>query len=138
VSASTLKRALLRKDPTFSEQDYGFRAFSELIRHLESEGQVVLREGPAPGDPEVDFTEGGTGEQHAFDVLVEVVRQLEKKDGPPPLSGLKDQIRKREPEFSEKDFGYSSFLQFCKAASARDLIDLERGEDDQEYYLRVL
>ena len=30
VIASTLKRTLLRKDPTFSEADYGFRAFGEL------------------------------------------------------------------------------------------------------------
>ena len=30
VLASSLKRALLRKDPTFSESDYGFRAFGEL------------------------------------------------------------------------------------------------------------
>ncbi|MEX2504305.1 MAG: NYN domain-containing protein, partial [Egicoccus sp.] len=34
VQASNLKRALLRKDPTFNEQDYGFRGFRELIRHL--------------------------------------------------------------------------------------------------------
>ena len=36
VLASTLKRALLRKDPTFSEAEYGFRAFGELLRHLEN------------------------------------------------------------------------------------------------------
>ncbi len=35
VRASSLKRALLRKDPTFNEADYGFRAFGELLRHLE-------------------------------------------------------------------------------------------------------
>ena len=29
VRASSIKRALLRKDPTFSEDDYGFRAFGE-------------------------------------------------------------------------------------------------------------
>src|SRR5215813_3426535 len=34
VTASTLKRTLLRKDPTFNEADYGYRAFGELLRHL--------------------------------------------------------------------------------------------------------
>src|SRR5690606_15241349 len=34
VTASVLKRTLVRKDPTFSEADYGFRAFGELLRHL--------------------------------------------------------------------------------------------------------
>jgi uncharacterized LabA/DUF88 family protein len=137
VYASSLKRALLRKDPTFSEADYGFRTFSELIRHAETEGLISLREGPAPGDPEVDLPSDSKDEQAAFDLLVEVVKSLEK-DGSPPLSGLKDQLRKQEDDFSEKDFGYSSFLQFVKAASAKDLIDLEYDEDDQEYYLRSL
>lgn len=138
VYASALKRALLRKDPTFSEADYGFRAFSELLRHVESDGQIGLREGAAPGDPEIDFLSDSGGEDRAFKVLVEVVTDLEKRNGvPPPLSGLKDQIRKRQPDFSEKDFGYSSFLQFCKAASTKGLLDLEYEAADQEYYLEA-
>ena len=40
--ASMLKRAILRKDPTFSETTYGFRGFSELLRHLEERGLVAL------------------------------------------------------------------------------------------------
>ncbi len=138
VYSSGLKRALLRKDPTFSEADYGFRAFSELIRHLETEGHLEMREGPAPGDPEVDFAEGGGGERKAFQLLAQVVSDLEgRDDGRPPLSGLKDQIRKREPDFSEKDFGYSGFLQFCKAAATRGVIDLDFDEEEAEYYLRA-
>jgi uncharacterized LabA/DUF88 family protein len=138
VYASGLKRALLRKDPTFSEADYGFRAFSELLRHLQSEGQIELSEGAAQGDPEVDFPSKSGGEEQAFKLLVDVVRELESRhDEEPPLSGLKDQIRKREPDFSEKGFGYSSFLQFCKAADTKGLIDLEYDDADQEYYLHV-
>lgn len=136
VYASGLKRAILRKDPTFSEADYGFRAFSELVRHLETEGHIELREGAAPGDPEVDFAEKSSEEDEAFHLLVDVVRDLEAKEGDaPPLSGLKDQLRKREGDFSEKVFGFSSFLQFVKAASTRGLIELEYVDDDQEYYL---
>jgi hypothetical protein len=36
-----LKRAILRKDPTFSETTYGFRGFSELLRHLEEQCLVA-------------------------------------------------------------------------------------------------
>ena len=43
VTASTLKRTLLRKDPTFNEADYGFRAFGELLHHLGAEGGEVVR-----------------------------------------------------------------------------------------------
>ena len=38
VVASALKRTILRKDPTFSETNYGFRGFVELLRNLEGSG----------------------------------------------------------------------------------------------------
>ena len=133
VLASSLKRALLRKDSTFSEADYGFRAFGELLRHLESQGIVELSEGPGRGDPVVQFSDSGSGEQKVFDLLREVVGSLEKKDGKVALSGLKNQIRKKEPRFSEKRFGYGGFLQFCKAAATRGLIDLTWDEDLGDY-----
>jgi uncharacterized protein (TIGR00288 family) len=51
VLASSLKRAILRKDPTFTEADFGFRAFGEMLDHLQSEGVIELSEGPGRGDP---------------------------------------------------------------------------------------
>src|SRR5436853_6041224 len=55
VLASALKRTILRKDPTFSETNYGFRGFVELLRNLEDKGLIELSPGPAKGDPEVGF-----------------------------------------------------------------------------------
>jgi uncharacterized protein (TIGR00288 family) len=135
VLSSTIKRALLRKDPTFSEGDYGFRAWGELMRHLESLGAVELHESGAPGDPAVDFPSHGRGEEHAFELLRRTVAELERRSGSPPLSGLKDQLRRREPNFSEKDLGYGGFLQFVKAAAARGLIELEWDDEAEDYYL---
>jgi uncharacterized protein (TIGR00288 family) len=137
VLASTLKRALLRKDPTFSEADYGFRAFGELLRHLEDRKIIELSAGSAKGDPEVGFPEASMGEEGAFDLLRSVVADLEKEEGPPPLSGLKDKLRKREPGFSEKEFGFGGFLQFAKAARTRGLITMEWDDDADDYVLRV-
>jgi len=51
--------------------------------------------------------------------------------GDPPLSGLKDQVRKRQEDFSEKDFGYSGFLQFCKAAVTRSELKMEWEQEDE-------
>ncbi|MGH3649554.1 MAG: NYN domain-containing protein, partial [Acidimicrobiia bacterium] len=125
VLASSLKRAVLRKDPTFSEADFGFRAFGELLEHLESEGIIELSAGPGRGDPVVQFpATGSTGEQGAFDLLHQVVRDMDSSDGPVVLSGLKNRLRKKQPDFSEKKFGYGGFLQFCKAAATRGMIDL--------------
>jgi uncharacterized protein (TIGR00288 family) len=135
VLSSMVKRAILRKDPTFSEGDFGFRAWGELLRHLESAGVIELHEGSAQGDPTVDFPSNGGGAGKAFRLLHDVVVELEQRNGAPQLSGLKNELRKRQPGFSEKDFGYGGFLQFVKAAAARGVIDLEWDEDDEEYYL---
>ena len=137
VLASSVKRALLRKDPTFSEPDYGFRAFGELLRHLEERKVVELAEGTAKGDPEVGFPAEGRGEDAAFALLQQVVVDLEKGSGRPLMSGLKNQLRKRQPDFSEKRHGFGGFLQFCKAARARGYIEFEWDDDAGDYVIRT-
>jgi hypothetical protein len=136
VLASTLKRAMLRKDPTFSESDYGFRAFGELLRQLERNGAISLAGGQAPGDPAVDFPDTGQSSQ-AFETLRKTVLELQGEDDEVPLSGLKDQIRKRVPNWSEKDLGYAGFLQFAKAAAASGAVNMEWDDDEGDYFLFV-
>ncbi|ODU01714.1 MAG: hypothetical protein ABS81_19935 [Pseudonocardia sp. SCN 72-86] len=136
VLASRLKRAILRKDPTFDEGDHGFRGFGELLRHLQGEGVVELADGSAQGDPEVTFPQNGSADDDAFALLVDVVRGLAGPDGV-QLSGLKDQMRKRVPNFSEKRYGFNSFLSFAKAARARGLLAMEWDDDLADHRLSV-
>jgi uncharacterized protein (TIGR00288 family) len=136
VLSSMVKRVMLRKDPTFSEDDYGFRAWNEVIRHLESAGVMELQEGAAEGDPIVDFPANGGGEAKAFDLLHDVVIDIERRSGkPPPLSGLKNELRKRQRNFSEKNYGYGGFLEFVKSAQARGIVDMEWSDDDEDYFV---
>ena len=134
VTASTLKRTLLRKDPTFNEADYGFRAFGELLRHLAGHGVVELSGGTAKGDPEVTLPEHGDREA-AFVLLRAVVRDEAGADGTVALSGLKNKVRKVAPEFSEKKLGYRSFLQFTKAAATSGAVELRWSPDNEDYLL---
>ncbi|WP_239088225.1 PIN domain-containing protein [Planosporangium mesophilum] len=134
VTASTLKRTLLRKDPTFNEADYGFRAFGELLRHLAAQNVVELSEGPARGDLEVTLPEQGDREE-AFNLLRSVILDLAGRDGSVPLSGLKNQLRKVRPDFGEKKLGYRSFLQFCRAAATTGAVDLRWSADADDYLL---
>lgn len=133
VVASTLKRTLLRKDPTFSEADYGFRNFGEFLRYLEERGVVQLSAGPATGDPEVSLPERG----HAGDDFALLRTVVGDQGGSVPLSGLKNQLRKKRPDFSEKALGYRSFLQFCKAAQTAGAIDLRWDDDADDYLVSV-
>lgn len=134
VLASQLKRAVLRKDPTFNETNYGFRGFGELLAHLERRGYVDLAPGSAQGDPVVSLRTGGS-EEEAFALLRRVVERLAAKSAPVLLSGLKDQVRKEDPDFSEKRFGYGGFLQFAKAAQRRGVVDMEWNDDLDDYVL---
>jgi len=136
VRASALKRAILRRDPTFNEADYGFRAFGELLRSLEASGVVALRPGGAAGDPEVTLPDRVGGEDEAFALLTDVVAQHEKRFGPPHLSGLKDRMRKRQKDFTEKRFGYATFLQFVKAAQARGIVAMDWDDAAEDYLVR--
>lgn len=134
VLSSMVKRAILRKDPTFSEGDYGFRTWSELMRHLETSGVVQLHDSSADGDPAVELPQR-TDEGRAFQLLRDVIAELEGRTGAPVLSGLKDQMRKRDGSFSEKDFGYGGFLQFVRAAEARGLVGMEWDDQAEDYIL---
>ncbi|MCO7275063.1 MULTISPECIES: PIN domain-containing protein [Cellulosimicrobium] len=133
VTASVLKRTLLRKDPTFSEADYGFRNFGEFLRFLADRGFVELAPGPATGDPEVSLPAQGDTDQ-AFALVREVVQE---EGGSTVLSGLKNAIRKKRPDFSEKALGYRGFLQFCKAAQAAGAVDLAWDDDADDYRVSV-
>jgi uncharacterized protein (TIGR00288 family) len=135
VLSSSIKRALLRKDPTFSESDYGFRAWGEMMRHLETMGFIELRAGSAEGDPSVDFPADGGGEDEVFELLRDVVAEIEQRSGQPELSGLKNELRRRRPGFTEKEYGYGGFLQFVKAAAARGFVELEWDDAADDYFL---
>ncbi|WP_265522328.1 NYN domain-containing protein [Oerskovia flava] len=129
VTASLLKRTLLRKDPTFSEAAYGFRGFGQALRHLAEQGVVELADGPAAGDPEVSLPEQGDLAQ-AFSLLRTVI---EDAGGAVALSGLKNQLRQQQPAFSEKALGFGGFLQFCKAAQADGVARLRWDPEADDY-----
>ena len=56
-----------------------------------------------------------------------------RRGGSPQLSGLKNKLRKVQPDFSEKKYGYRGFLQFAKAAATQGFVDLEWDDDAEDY-----
>lgn len=129
VTASALKRTMLRKDPTFSESDYGFRTFGEFLRFLADRGFVELATGPSTGDPEVSLPE--QGDTDAAYVLLRTV--VQESNGSAALSGLKNAVRKKRPDFSEKALGFRGFLQFAKAAETAGAVSLAWDDDADDY-----
>ena len=123
VRSSSLKRAVLRKDPTFSEADLGFRSFGALMSSLQDEGLVTLT---GTGDPEVSLSGAGPAAR-AEEVLATVVA----KAGELPLTGVKTAMKKLDAQFSEKKLGYRNFGSFLRAAAARGVVEISGEGDDQ-------
>ena len=121
VRSSTLKRAVLRKDPTFSEAALGFRNFGSLLASLQEEGLVALE---GTGDPEVALS-ASTAAAEADKLLATLLADV----GKIKLSGLKTALKKLDPDFSEKRLGYRNFGSFVRAAEARSLIKVT-GDGD--------
>ena len=120
VRSSSLKRALLRKDPTFSEAELGYRTFGALLADLSAQGLVELT---GTGDPEVTLSGTNAAE------IDELLTALIKEDGPIPLTGLKTAIRKRDSDFNERTLGYRNFNSFVTAAEARGIIKITGKSD---------
>ncbi len=125
VRASTLKRAIKRKDPTFSETELGHRSFGSLLRALESDGHLQLE---GEGDPMVSL--GDSASSRADELLTSVVASAKDL----PLTGLKDALRNADPDFSERRLGYRNFGSYVRAAEARGLIRVT-GKDDRRRVL---
>ena len=69
-----------------------------------------------------------------FELLVAVVADKAGKKGA-ALSGLKTEINRRDDGFNERALGYGGFLQFCKAAAARDLVAMAWDDARGDYLL---
>ena len=100
---------------------------------LESRGVVALRPGSAQGDPEVAFPDDDAAER---------VRAAGRRRRPARAArscrGLKNQLRKRQPDFSEKRYGFNTFLSFVKAARTRDLLAMDWDDAIGDYRLHVI
>jgi hypothetical protein len=54
---------------------------------------------------------------------------LVKEEGPIALTGLKTALRKRDPDFSERNLGFRNFGSFVTAAEARGIISITGKSD---------
>ena len=119
VLASMLKRAILRKDPTFSEADLRVPRLRRAAAHLAERGVVEVHQGTRAGRPRGHASRPQAGDEDAaFALLRDDGRASSRRRGRSHLSGLKNQLRKQQPDFSEKRFGYGGFLQFVQGGRA--------------------
>lgn len=130
IRASELKRAIKRKDSTFDEAAHGYRAFGEMIRAVAANGVVSLTDDGSRGNPLVELGNTESGDEAAFALLAEVVAGA---GGEAKLSGLKQAMRQKNGEFSERRLGHRTFLAFVRAAENQGLVDITQAEGSNDH-----
>lgn len=125
VRASALKRAVLRKDPTFNEAVLGFRSFGALLAALSRDDRVELE---GKGDPQVSVG-AGSSEAAADGTLLAALTAAGGSGI--PLSGLKTAMRKVDSDFSESRLGFRNFGAYVRAAEARSVVAIEGDGDER-------
>jgi len=74
-------------------------------------------------------------QEAAFALLRSVVHDTAPGGAGVALSGLKNQLRRVRPDFSEKKLGYRTFLQFCRAAATAGAVELRWSPEADDYLL---
>jgi len=76
----------------------------------------------------------------AFDLIVETVEALiEERGGSEPIWGsmIKQAIKRRQPGFNERFYGFKSFNDMLSEAEKRGLVTLRPDEKSGGYMVRV-
>ena len=146
-----LKSTLLQLDSTFSEQDYGATTFRAFIEKLSGTGAISLKQvdrslfvelvdDDADDASEDDGDAGDNGSPPAEDVDqtaridegLNVIRGAFDKAAEPlkwPLyvRGVKQFIKSVEPDFDERDYGFSGLLDALRHCQKAGVLRLERN-----------
>ncbi len=146
IALSELKQDILKFDPAFSEESYGFIKFKkfikaykgDLIEDLEKKDQQwwVIVKKIQKEKKEENSPQKVAKNSPDFEAARELVKQLiarRKQDHPLPMARFKPLLTKLDPTFSEKKLGYRFFKQFVEDLVG-DLID-EITEDGYTLYV---
>jgi len=111
------------------------KACDEFI-YLRAPGQKRRESSPPAKDPK----DKAPAEPPKAKVIPEVAKEsaaaiLAKAAGPVNPSAIKAAIVRREPDFDERDFGFSSFSRLLEAMEQSGLLRLEQGAKGQWYVL---
>jgi uncharacterized LabA/DUF88 family protein len=134
-----VKSTMIQLDSTFTERDYGVNSFLDFAEKLAGAGLVILeRRGgnytlsmPEGGDHPAPQPSGETREDHAINVLREVLREAAQRGRREfHIHGLKQFLSKLRPGFDERKFGFKQFSALLNLAHDRGLVSIapdERG-----------
>ncbi|HXP64060.1 MAG TPA: NYN domain-containing protein [Steroidobacteraceae bacterium] len=118
-----------------------FIYYDDLVRKEPSKVRRRSTSSPAPTAPGTAPSQNKSPDvAAAFDLIVETVEALtEERGGSEPIWGsmIKQAIKRRQPGFNERFYGFKSFNDMLSEAEKRGLVTLRPDEKSGGYMVRV-
>ncbi|WP_294381014.1 NYN domain-containing protein [Prosthecobacter sp.] len=107
-----------------------FIFYDDLVREEEKTKSRLARAKPAPKANAPEKKSGGDPEK-AIQMVVETVEAMLGRSGSDTVwaGPVKQAIRRRQPQFDERFYGFSTFSALLEAAAERGLMKLEKNEN---------
>ncbi|RME07100.1 MAG: hypothetical protein D6812_00690, partial [Deltaproteobacteria bacterium] len=144
IYGSMIKETILKKRPSFDEQNYGYKSFGKFLLEAQRRGLIhIKREGGKNFQVELlDDTEGEETTAQAspletpYELLANAILSQEgPKDVMHPMEEIRAEILRRNADFSERSTGYKSFKEFLEGAQQNGVVTLYRDPNNRGGYL---
>ena len=110
INMGELGSRLQKRHPDFDTRNYGYAKFSTFVRQFKN---LKIEQKGSSQTVILQFADSGPSLERD---LIEIVRSHGKRGI--YLGSLSSELRKKYPEFSQKDYGYSTFEQFVRSFDA--------------------
>lgn len=111
---SQVNQELVKKYPTFTAKEYGYSKFSEVLKDIP---RIRLKNNNAILSDEENISESKKK------IEEDIIKIIEKNGGKIKIGSIKNELKKDNPNFDQKNYGYSKFTKFIESLENIKLID---------------
>lgn len=111
---SQVNQELVKKYPSFTAKEYGYSKFSEVLKDIP---RIILKNNNAILSDEENISESKKK------IEEDIIKIIEKNGGKIKIGSIKNELKKDNPNFDQKNYGYSKFTKFIESLENIKLID---------------
>ena len=111
---SQVNQELVKKYPSFTAKEYGYSKFSEVLKDIP---RIILKNNNAILSDEENISESKNK------IEEDIIKIIEKNGGKIKIGSIKNELKKDNPNFDQKNYGYSKFTKFIESLENIKLID---------------
>lgn len=111
---SQVNQELVKKYPTFTAKEYGYSKFSEVLKDIP---RIILKNNNAILSDEENVSESKKK------IEEDIIKIIEKNGGKIKIASIKNELKKDNPNFDQKNYGHSKFTKFIESLENIKLVD---------------